>query len=301
HRRPLRPAASPGVHRPDQHGPLLRSGARRRRAPRHRSDQGRESVDHARRSRRGSGPATRRRRCAAGQHRLVGRALPALSRRRALRRRAARRDRTRLAGAAPGHDCRGGPCRYPPHWSGHPEPRRHPRCVGAAPRGARSWARRRRKPDAVGRRTRPVAVHVLPTQDCRRQRCAGTSDRDDLRRRIAVLSAPVRSATVTTLRVPFPEPIADATHRLDVMDLIVLELTDDAGVVGFSYALGFDYASEVLAAMVVEAARHAIGTSPAQRASTWAASWNRYEYVGRSGIAAWGLAAVDIALWDLYG
>jgi L-alanine-DL-glutamate epimerase-like enolase superfamily enzyme len=111
----------------------------------------------------------------------------------------------------------------------------------------------------------------------------------------------VRSATVTTLRVPFPEPIADATHRLDVMDFIVLELTDDCGGLGFSYALGFDYASDVLAAMVVEAARHSIGTSPAERASTWTASWNRYEYVGRSGIAAWGLAAVDIALWDLYG
>jgi L-alanine-DL-glutamate epimerase-like enolase superfamily enzyme len=116
-----------------------------------------------------------------------------------------------------------------------------------------------------------------------------------------VLTAPVRSATVTTLRVPFLEPIADATHRLDVMDFIVLELIDDGGGVGFSYALGFDYASDVLAAMVVEAARHAIGTSPAERAATWAASWNRYEYVGRSGIAAWGLAAVDIALWDLYG
>jgi L-alanine-DL-glutamate epimerase-like enolase superfamily enzyme len=116
-----------------------------------------------------------------------------------------------------------------------------------------------------------------------------------------VLTAPVRSATVTTLRVPFPEPVADATHRIDVMDLIVLELTDDGGAVGFSYALGFDYASDVLAAMVVDAARHSIGTSPAERASTWAASWNRYEYVGRAGIAAWGLAAVDIALWDLYG
>jgi len=79
-----------------------------------------------------------------------------------------------------------------------------------------------------------------------------------------VLSAPVRSATVTTLRVPFPEPIADATHRLDVMDFIVLELTDDCGGLGFSYALGFDYASDVLAAMVVEAARHSIGTSPAE-------------------------------------
>ena len=31
----------------------------------------------------------------------------------------------------------------------------------------------------------------------------------------------------------------------------------------------------------------------------WEAWWNQVEYVGQTGIAAWGLAAIDIALWDI--
>ena len=33
----------------------------------------------------------------------------------------------------------------------------------------------------------------------------------------------------------------------------------------------------------------------------WEAWWNQVEYVGQTGIAAWGLAAIDIALWDILG
>jgi L-alanine-DL-glutamate epimerase-like enolase superfamily enzyme len=33
----------------------------------------------------------------------------------------------------------------------------------------------------------------------------------------------------------------------------------------------------------------------------WHACWNRVEYIGQTGVAAWGLAAMDIACWDLLG
>jgi L-alanine-DL-glutamate epimerase-like enolase superfamily enzyme len=109
------------------------------------------------------------------------------------------------------------------------------------------------------------------------------------------------AATVSHLRVPFAAAISDSTHDISVMDVIALELRDAAGTEGLSYALGFDYATDVLVAMIADAARYAVGTSPAERSATWRHGWQRYEYVGREGIATWGLAAVDIALWDLYG
>ena len=111
----------------------------------------------------------------------------------------------------------------------------------------------------------------------------------------------VAAAEVSWLRLPFPKPIADATHRIDFLDFVILELSDPAGHKGLGYMLGFDYATEVLFQTTLDAATKALGTEPRFRNQTWQALWTGYEYVGREGIASWGLSAVDLALWDVYG
>jgi L-alanine-DL-glutamate epimerase-like enolase superfamily enzyme len=65
--------------------------------------------------------------------------------------------------------------------------------------------------------------------------------------------------------------------------------------------LGFDYATEVLFRIAEDAARKAVGSDARFRNETWRKLWTDYEYIGRDGVAAWGVAAVDLALWDLYG
>lgn len=111
----------------------------------------------------------------------------------------------------------------------------------------------------------------------------------------------VTSAAVSWLRVPFAQPVADSTHTLAVIDIIVLELGDAAGNRGTAYMLGFDYASAVLFEIAIDAARATIGTDSRLRNQTWQSLWNGYEYIGQSGVAAWGISITDLALWDLFG
>lgn len=116
-----------------------------------------------------------------------------------------------------------------------------------------------------------------------------------------MMSLSVTSAEVSWLRVPFPEPLSDSTHTLTFLDIILLELDDSAGHRGTAYMLGFDYATSVLFEIAVDAANAAIGTDVRMRNQTWQQLWTSYEYVGQSGVAAWGVSIVDLALWDLYG
>lgn len=111
----------------------------------------------------------------------------------------------------------------------------------------------------------------------------------------------VVAAEVRWLRIPLAKPIADATHRIESMDFVILTLSDSADREGVGYMLGFDYATDVMFHATLDAARKATGTDTRLRNQTWQALWTGYEYVGREGIASWGLSAVDLALWDLYG
>jgi L-alanine-DL-glutamate epimerase-like enolase superfamily enzyme len=114
-------------------------------------------------------------------------------------------------------------------------------------------------------------------------------------------SLAVTSAEVSWLRVPFAQPLSDSTHTLSVLDIVLLELEDVAGHRGTAYMLGFDYATSVLFEIAIDAAKVAVGTDARMRNQTWQRLWTGYEYVGQSGVAAWGVSIVDLALWDLYG
>ncbi|MFC0680128.1 mandelate racemase/muconate lactonizing enzyme family protein [Lysobacter korlensis] len=116
-----------------------------------------------------------------------------------------------------------------------------------------------------------------------------------------MLEHPVVSADVSWIQLKLDAPITDATHELHVLDFVVLELTDAAGNVGISYLLGLGYATDVLFGITADASRKAIGASASRRNEVWHDLHEGYEYIGRGGVAAWGLAAVDVALWDLYG
>jgi L-alanine-DL-glutamate epimerase-like enolase superfamily enzyme len=105
--------------------------------------------------------------------------------------------------------------------------------------------------------------------------------------------------TVTWLRKPLAKPLADATHELTCLDIVVLELRDTDGRIGFSYALSFDYGTQLLARTIFDAAQETVGHQPVERRRIWREAWLRNEYLGREGLAAWGAAAVDIALYDL--
>jgi len=107
---------------------------------------------------------------------------------------------------------------------------------------------------------------------------------------------------VTRLVMPLKKPIADSTHVLKKIEWIVVEILTDEGITGNSYMLTFDYGTELLKGIVeTELKKEIIGKDPQYINKVWETVWNRTEYIGQFGVAAWGIAAIDIALWDLLG
>lgn len=101
------------------------------------------------------------------------------------------------------------------------------------------------------------------------------------------------------LRVPISPPIADATHVLRFLDLILVEIRS-GDYSGVSYMLSFDYAPGLLKGIVDdELKRQVIGCSANDIRAIYEQNLQATEYIGREGVAMWGTAAIDVALWDL--
>jgi L-alanine-DL-glutamate epimerase-like enolase superfamily enzyme len=78
-------------------------------------------------------------------------------------------------------------------------------------------------------------------------------------------------------------------------------ITDD-GLVGNAFMLTFDYGPELLRGIVdTELKKLIVGKDPLDISGIWQMCYSHCEYIGQSGVAAWGIAAIDIALWDLLG
>jgi L-alanine-DL-glutamate epimerase-like enolase superfamily enzyme len=112
----------------------------------------------------------------------------------------------------------------------------------------------------------------------------------------------IRDIQTTLLSVPLNPPIADSTHRLRHIQWILVNVITDEGLQGNSLMLTFDYGPELLRGIVeVELNRLLLGKDTRDISGIWHTCFSHCEYIGQTGVAAWGIAAVDIALWDLLG
>ena len=104
------------------------------------------------------------------------------------------------------------------------------------------------------------------------------------------------------LAIPLKTPLADSTHRLDKIEWILVEVLTDQGITGHSCMLTFDFGPQLLKGIIDhELKRVAVGMDAHLIGAVWEACWNQVEYIGQSGLAAWGISAIDIALWDIAG
>ena len=96
--------------------------------------------------------------------------------------------------------------------------------------------------------------------------------------------------------IPTSQPEADGTINWDSTTVLIVEAVASSGQRG----LGLSYASQATAVLVEEKLAHVVERRPVGdvRAS-WQAMVNAVRNVGRSGVAANAISAVDIALWDL--
>ena len=98
------------------------------------------------------------------------------------------------------------------------------------------------------------------------------------------------------------EASGDAGHGLlDREELITVEVGAD-GLVGHGYAYTIGRGGRAIRALVEhDLAPLLVGQSAEEVEALWERMWRGLLYVGRGGLAAFAIAALDIALWDLRG
>jgi len=102
-------------------------------------------------------------------------------------------------------------------------------------------------------------------------------------------------------RLPL-EPMGDAGHgAIDSEELIVVTIRA-GGVTGLGYAYTIGRGGHAIKALLDhDLAPLLIGHDERNIEQLWRTMWGRLLFVGRGGLAAFAIAAVDIALWDLRG
>jgi len=102
-------------------------------------------------------------------------------------------------------------------------------------------------------------------------------------------------------RLPL-EPMGDAGHgAIDTEELITLELYAE-GLTGHGYAYTIGRGGRAVRSLIDEDIIPLIlGRDAMDIRGLWDLMWQRLLYVGRGGLASFAIAAVDVALWDIYG
>jgi L-alanine-DL-glutamate epimerase-like enolase superfamily enzyme len=111
----------------------------------------------------------------------------------------------------------------------------------------------------------------------------------------------IERITTSYYRVPV-DPSGDAGHGLlDSEELILVEIAAD-GLTGHGYAYTIGRGGRAVQALIEhDLAPLLIGQDAASVEALWQRMWQGLLYVGRGGLAAFAVAALDIALWDLRG
>jgi L-alanine-DL-glutamate epimerase-like enolase superfamily enzyme len=111
----------------------------------------------------------------------------------------------------------------------------------------------------------------------------------------------IERITSTYYRVPIA-PSGDAGHGLlDHEEIIVVDVAAD-GLVGQGYAYTIGRGGRAVQSLIEhDLAPLLIGEDVTDVEGLWRRMWQGLLYVGRGGLAAFAIAALDIALWDLRG
>jgi len=111
----------------------------------------------------------------------------------------------------------------------------------------------------------------------------------------------IERVETTYHRLPL-EPMGDAGHgAIDTEELITVDLHAE-GLTGHGYAYTIGHGGRAVWSLLDEDIVPLIlGQDATDISGLWELMWQRLLYVGRGGLASFAIAAVDVALWDLYG
>ncbi len=112
----------------------------------------------------------------------------------------------------------------------------------------------------------------------------------------------IREIVVDHYAVPLPVVLSDSTHGdMDRFALVTARIRDDEGNegLGYSYTVGDIGGDAVRSVAARDLAPALIGEDPRRIEALWERMWWRVHFVGRGGLVAFAIAALDVALHDL--
>ena len=111
----------------------------------------------------------------------------------------------------------------------------------------------------------------------------------------------IESIETAYYRLPL-EPMGDAGHGfINSEELITVRVVSE-GLEGHGYAYTIGRGGRAVQSLIDnDIAPLLEGQDASDIEGLWRLMWQRLLYVGRGGLASFSIAAVDIALWDLYG
>jgi len=102
------------------------------------------------------------------------------------------------------------------------------------------------------------------------------------------------------IHIPFNPPTVAAIFAIASADLVLTYLETDAGIVGEGLVLVFNQRRlAVVHEMVRSLEPLVVGLDPARGGSLNARAWRDLNFISYEGVSILGLAAVDMAMWDL--
>src|SRR5690348_16513646 len=113
----------------------------------------------------------------------------------------------------------------------------------------------------------------------------------------------IREVKVDHFCIPLPAVLSDSVHgAMPDFELVTVFIRTDSGLegVGYTYTVGRG-GSSIRALIEHELTSILIGADPRCIERIWSQMWWLVHWVGRGGIAAFAISAIDIALWDIKG
>jgi len=108
-------------------------------------------------------------------------------------------------------------------------------------------------------------------------------------------AAPIAAVRASAYKIPTDKPEADGTFKWDYTALVLVE-ADAGGKTGIGYSYTGDAAVPLIDGLLAEVVKQCDAADPPR---AWRAMNAKVRNVGRDGLAATAISAVDVALWDL--
>lgn len=108
-------------------------------------------------------------------------------------------------------------------------------------------------------------------------------------------SARIDSLSVAAYQIPTESPESDGTYSWDSTTMVVVDLTS-----GGEHSLGYTYADTATATLIQDHLKNVVvGRDAMSVRAVWDAMVQSIRNLGRPGICAMAISAIDTALWDL--